>query len=72
MNNIMLEQALENLEQYKLLREKFNEITREISGDAWTFTGVIQSMIESQVRMANNIVMTAKFTAEYEKEAKAE
>jgi hypothetical protein len=70
MTNLQLEKAIENLEQYKLLREKFNELTREVKGDAWVFTGVLQTMIENQVQMANQIVMTAQFTENF-MEAKA-
>jgi hypothetical protein len=73
MTNLQLEKAIENLEQYKLLREKFNELTREVKGDAWVFTGVLQTMIENQVQMANQIVMTAQFTENFmEAKARAE
>jgi hypothetical protein len=65
MTNLMLEQAIKNLEQYKILREKFNALTHELSGDAWVFCGILQSQIENQVQMANSIVNTAEFTANF-------
>jgi hypothetical protein len=73
MTNWQLEQALENLEQYKILQKKFNELTREVKGEAWVFTGIIQTMIENQVQMANKIVTAAQFTENYmEEKARAE
>jgi hypothetical protein len=73
MTNWQLEQAIENLEQYKLLQQKFNELTREIKGEAWVFTGLLQTQIENQVQMANKIVEAAKFTENFMKDkAKAE
>jgi hypothetical protein len=68
MTNWQLEQAIENLEQYKLLQQKFNELTREVKGEAWVFTGLLQTMIENQVQMANKVVAAAKFTENFMKE----